>query len=268
MTCFATPDATASDRAVPGLRWMRIVRGVLIALVLMALPAMAAAAEFTLAPTRVHLQPGHASETLVLGNAQDSEIGFEVAVKRWTQGEDGEWVLTPDDGLIVHPLIVTLPASGKTRFRVGTLSPQTDREQAYRIELQQLPAARPAAGATVQLLTRMSIPVFVQPAQIRKDAALARPQVESGAVRVDLVNAGETYLAPQDGRLRLFDAGGRVLLDESLAVGYVLAGATMPLARPLAAGVCARVRRIELRLEADALQASVAVTADARRCGS
>lgn len=228
--------------------------------------AAAHAAQFTLSPTRVHLDRGHATETLVLGNSEDREISFEVEVKRWRQGDDGQWALVPDDTLVVHPLVVTVPAGGKARFRVGTLQPGVAAEEAYRVELQQLPDPEPAQGASVELLTRMSIPVFVQPATHEARVALAHPRVDAGAVRVDLANVGEAYIAPQDSRLRLFDAGGRLLREEPLATEYVLAGAMTPLSRPLAAELCTRVERIELVLAAPALSASVAVPAGARQC--
>lgn len=235
-------------------------------LALVAMLGVAHAAQFSLNPTRVHLNAGHASETLVLGNAEDREISFEVEVKRWRQGDDGQWTLTPDDSLVVHPLVVTVPAGGKTRFRVGTLDPAVIDEQAYRVELQQLPDPRPKQGTAVELLTRMSIPVFVQPAAHEARAQLRSPRLESGAVKVELFNAGEEYIAPQDSRLRLIGAGGRVVKEESLATEYVLAGAALRLSRPLAAGECTRIERIELSLPALGQNASVAVPASSRQC--
>ncbi len=226
----------------------------------------AAAAEFTLNPTRVHLDRARAIETLVLGNGEAQPISFEVEIRRWTQGADGQWTLTPSQDIVVHPLIVTIPAGGKARLRVGTLSPGVAAEQAYRVELQQLPGARPTEGANVTLLTRLSVPVFVQPVQRERRAALSQPRVETGAVRVTLDNPGASYVAPQDATLRVLDAGGRELLSESIAVGYVLTGARLPLARPLAPGLCARAARIELELHEPAGTLAAAIAPGARRC--
>lgn len=250
----------------PGMRHRPGAAAFVAAAMLLSASFGVQAAQFTLNPTRVHLDRAHASETLTLGNAEDREISFEVEAKRWRQQDDGSWQLTPDDSLVVHPLVVTVPAGGKARFRVGTLAASVAEEEAFRVELLQLPDPRPGPGASVELLTRMSIPVFVQPVGGASRVELRHPRVEAGAVRVDLFNAGTGYVAPQDSRLRLFDAAGRLLREESLATGYVLAGAALPLSRPLAGGECARIGRIELVLSEPAQDASVAVPADARRC--
>lgn len=235
-----------------------------LALLALALPATAA--EFNVNPTRVELGPRQAAETLVIGNGEDRPISFEVEVKRWTQGVDGAWQLTPSDELVVHPLLVTVPAQGKARLRVGTLQ-RRDEPRAWRVELQQLPEARAAEGASVQILTRLSIPVFAQPARAVPRPQLQMPEVEAGAVRVRLANVGNTYLPPQDAHLRLLDAAGRVVHETPIAPGYVLAGAQLPLARPLPAGVCSRAARLELRLTMPATTLAAEIPAAARRCG-
>lgn len=234
--------------------------------VLALIAGSAGAAQFTLNPTRVHLDRARAIETLILGNGEARALSFEAEVKRWTQGPDGQWTLTPSRDIVVHPLIVTIPAGGKARLRVGTLSPGVAAEQAYRVELQQLPDARPAEGVNVTLLTRLSMPVFVQPAQRERRATLGGPRVEADALHVTLDNSGASYLPPQDAALRVLDAGGRALLSESIAVGYVLAGARLPLARPLAPGLCARAARIELELHEPSGTLAAAIAPDARRC--
>lgn len=226
------------------------------------------AAEFSLNPTRVHLDRQRASETLVLHNAGDRAVSFETEVHRWQQADNGEWVLEPDDSLILHPLIVTVPAGEQARFRVGTLSPAGQEERAYRVVLQQLPdPGQTTEGAAVALLVRMSIPVFVQPLEQEVALGLERPRLKTEVMQVDLANAGGRYLAPQEGTLRLLDADGSVLQEESVAIGYVLAGARLPLVRPLQPAVCSRVARIELMLATHELELGVPVDQGARQCG-
>lgn len=226
----------------------------------------AGAAEFTLNPTRVHLSRGHTVETLLLGNGEARPLTFEAEVKRWYQGPDGKWRLEPSDDLVVHPLIVTIPAGGKVRLRVGTLSAQTDVERDYRVELQQLPDPKPAEGASITLLTRLSVPVFVQPVKREVRAALVDARVESDAVRVQLGNVGNVYLPPQQAVLRLLDARGAVLREESIETGYVLPNARLPLSRPLPGGLCPRVARVELALRETAKTLAADLAASARRC--
>jgi fimbrial chaperone protein len=235
----------------------------------------AVAAEFSVNPTRVHLDRARAIETVVLGNADTRPLSFEVEVKRWTMAADGGWQLQPSDELVVHPLVFTVQPGEQARLRVGTLSADVDAERAYRIELQQLPGEDADAGIQVELLTRVSVPVFVQPQAAEVQAALADPALTDGSLRAMLANTGARYLPPQQGRLRLLDKGGQPLHETSVQVGYVLAGARLPLTvDAVPAAACARAARIELQLpelpgalpEA-ARTVAAPLPAGARRCG-
>ena len=128
-------------------------------------PRAGLAAQFTLAPTRVHLAAGQVAQTLVLGNEEAREVSFELSFQRWRMDEHAQWLLEPSDDLILHPQIVTVPGNGKAVIRVGTLRTQLAQEQAYRIQMQELPGERDTQGAAVAMLTRISVPVFVQGAK-------------------------------------------------------------------------------------------------------
>jgi P pilus assembly chaperone PapD len=228
----------------------------------------AAAAEFNLNPTRVELDKARSIETLVLGNADARPLSFEVSVKRWTMAADGSWQLQPSDDLVVHPLVFTVQPGAQARLRVGTLDPDTGAERAYRIELQQLPDAKADDGVAVALLTRVSVPVFVQ-----TRAPQARAALEGGSLRADglhlvLANTGDRYLPPQDARLRVLDADGRVLDESSVTTGYVLAGARLPLpVHAVTAAVCARAERVELQLPEAGGTVVAPLPAGDRQCG-
>lgn len=228
------------------------------------------AAQFSLNQTRVHLHAGHAVETLVLTNQEAQAVSFEVEVKRWRQDDQGAWQLVPSDALLVHPLILTVPAGEQARLRIGTLSPGVVDEEAYRVELQQLPGPAAEQAVQVQMLTRLSIPVFLQPPAAKAAPALEVVAIDGDSAQLALRNTGSAYLAPHDAVLRVFDAGGQRLHEARLAVGYTLAGARLRLDAPLPASVCPRAQRVELTLgqatpqESAPLQAPVADSA--RRC--
>lgn len=250
-------------------------RACAVALATAAFAGAAAAAEFSVNPTRVHLDRARAIETVVLGNADTRPLSFEVEVKRWTMAADGSWQLQPSDELVVHPPVFTVPPGEQARLRVGTLSADVDAERAYRIELQQLPGGNADSGVQVELLTRVSVPVFVQAPTDEVQTALADPALADGELRMALANTGARYLPPQQGQLRLLDKGGQSLHETSVQVGYVLSGARLPLtvdAVPTAA--CARAAKIELQLpefpgELPGAARTVAapLPAGARQCG-
>ncbi len=232
----------------------------------------AIAAEFSLNPTRVHLDRSRAIETLVLGNADQRPLSFEASVKRWRMASDGSWQLEPSDEVVVHPLVFTVQPGEQARLRVGTLDPGGSAERAFRIELQQLPSGG-GDGVQVEVLTRLSVPVFVQPptqaaATGTAGAGLAAATLGADGLQLTVANAGAHYLPPQEARLRLLDAGGSTLRELPVTVGYVLAGARLPLpAQAVPAGACARAARVELELPESGATLATALPASPRACG-
>lgn len=229
--------------------------------------AVVGAAQFSLNQTRVHLDARHPVETLVLTNQETRPVSFEVETKRWRQDADGAWQLVPSDALLVHPLILTIPAGGQARLRIGTLAPAVAAEEAYRVELQQLPDAARSEGVEIKMLTRISVPVFLQPRDAQAKAALGATGIDPRGVRFVLANDGTGYFAPQEARLRLKDAHGRPLYEERIALAYALAGARLPVTAAVPAHACTRARRLELILDEASPPLDAPIADSDRRCG-
>lgn len=236
-------------------------------LVLSGVAGIAGAAQFSINPTRVHLHGDHPVETLMLRNEESRPVSFEVEVKRWRQDAEGRWELTPSDGLVVHPLILTLPAGEQARLRIGTLTPAVDSEQDYRVELQELADPTPTDSVQIKMLTRLSLPVFVQPPKAQPAAAVAVTELQSAATQLTVSNHGTAYLPPHDARLRVLDAQGRAVHEDTLAVGYVLPGAQLRVPVKLPAGICARAERVELTLDSSLPPLDASIAPSVRRCG-
>lgn len=229
-------------------------------------PRAGLAAQFTLAPTRVHLAAGQVAQTLVLGNEEAREVSFELSFQRWRMDEHAQWLLEPSDDLILHPQIVTVPGNGKAVIRVGTLRTQLAQEQAYRIQMQELPGERDTQGAAVAMLTRISVPVFVQVAKPELALTLDAAVLARDALTVRLSNTGSRYLSPEDARLIVRDAGGKVLHEDSVGVPYLLVGAHVGLSRPLTAEVCRQADALELVFPEAGLTRTLSLSGSARTC--
>lgn len=230
------------------------------------LPCVATAAQFTLAPTRVHLAPGQVAQTLVLGNEDEREVSFELSYQHWRMDVAGQWLLEDSDDLILHPQIVTVPGNGKAVIRVGTLRANVAQEDAYRIQMQELPGEHNAQGAAVTMLTRLSVPVFVQVAKPLLALELADAALSADAVSVTLRNSGNRYLSPEDAQLIVRDGEGAVLHEDTLGVPYLLVGAQLRLTRPLPATACRSAQVIVLLFAEAKLELSVPVAAGNRQC--
>jgi fimbrial chaperone protein len=244
---------------------MRARVAALAALCTLACLAPAVAAQFSISITRVHLGAKQPIETLVLSNQEARDIAFEVHAKRWTQKADGTWDLVPTQDIVVTPIIVKLPADGDARVRVATLSPNVANEQAYRLELQELPDSPNAPAGEVRMLTMVSLPVFVEPAKATPKLELAVDAIDARHASLVLHNAGNAYAPPDNAVVRVLDQGGRTLHEGKLDTNYVLAGARLPLQADVPAAACARAATVVLTIGKDA-PITAAVPAGQRRC--
>ena len=243
----------------------RRIATVFLALGGIALAGLVSAAQFGLSMTRIHLDASHPVETLAVTNRDADATSFEVHVLRWRQADDGQWQLVPDDGLVVHPLIVTMQPGETARLRVGSLSPSVTEEQAYRIELAELPDKSKQMAGMVRMLARISIPVFVQVKDPKAALGVSVDALQAHDAKLVLRNTGTAYSPPQGGKLRIVDAAGKLLQETDITTPYVLAGAQSPLTSALSGNACARAAKIELALD-NAAPIAVPVAPGARRC--
>jgi fimbrial chaperone protein len=235
------------------------------ALILLVLAGLASAAQFGLSTTRIHLDAAHPVETVTMTNQEAEPLAFEVHVKRWRQDANGEWQLVPDDGLVVHPLILRIDAGKDARLRVGSLSPSVSSEVAYRIELSEVPARAQQKAGTVRMLARISVPVFVQPPNAKAAVAITVDKLDAHSAHLVLRNTGSAYAAPGDATLRVRDAAHKVVHEGKVTTNYILAGAQWPLEAKLPAGACARAATLELQYD-DTAPLVATIAPGARRC--
>jgi len=236
-----------------------------LALASVALAGLVSAADFGLSMTRVHLDAKHPVETIAITNRDAEQVAFEVQVKRWRQDASGAWQLVPDDSLVVHPLIVKIPAGEVARVRIGSLSPSVTEEQAYRVELSELPDRTKQKAGMIRMLARISLPVFVQVAEPKQALSLSVDTLAGRDGTLLLRNSGTGYAAPEEATLRTIDAAGKTLHETHIATPYVLAGAQSPMKVALSGGDCAHAAKIELVMPNTAPLAAT-VAPGARRC--
>lgn len=227
---------------------------------------LASASQFNIAMTRILLNADHPVETEVLTNQEPRDVSFEVHVKRWRQLADGTWDLQPTDALIVHPLIVRMPKDGQARVRVGSLSPSVTAEEAYRLELNELPDRTPAAAGQVRMLTNVSVPVFVQPPNAKSALAMSVADLDGKDIKLVLRNDGTAYAPPAPATLRVLDAGGRKLAESQVTTIYVLAGAQASLQATLPASACAHAASVELTIGEEKQPLLSSIAPSVRRC--
>lgn len=228
-------------------------RGFAVAAAVALVGAIAAsAATYTVTPVRVELRPGERSALLNLRNDSDKELRFQIAPHEWSQSVDGEANLTPTDNLVVFPALLTLAPGTERKVRIGLTKPlSADRESTFRVIFEELPdPPASTSGAQVQIVTKMSIPVFVQPRELRQSAAVENGRLENGVLRFDVKNAGNTFFIVT-GVTVTGRKCGETAFSKNLQGWYVLAGSHREYVVPLTVSEQEKIKSIELQVATD-----------------
>jgi len=190
-------------------------------LIVLAAAGAARAQSLRVMPVNIQLAPGQSATTLTVINEGSTATAIQVRAYAWNQS-DGTDQLTDTDELLASPPLASIAPEETQVVRLVLRRTPKGREATYRILLDQIPAA--AAPGMVQIVMRMSIPVFAEP------ATRAVPHVQFHIER----DAGQAYLVAVNDGLRheairgvvLSASDGSTLKNDSGASPYVLAGAT------------------------------------------
>ena len=199
----------------------RAVRAVRVALALAWMAAawlgMTAAHAFQVRPVRVELSARAPTAQLLVSNPGPHPVLLQAQALHWAQDERGER-LEPDADLIVNPPIFELAPGAQQLVRVGLRRPlPAGRQRTWRLWLSQVALPADGAAGGVQMLVRVSLPVFGE------GDGLGGPEpawrLEPGGRALVLNNGGARHLHVRT--LRLVDEAQAPL---TLGPCYALAG--------------------------------------------
>lgn len=215
-------------------------------------------ATVTVNPVRIHLSDAKRSELVELRNSGREPARFQVQANAWYESADGQMTLSPTRDLLFFPSLLEIQPGETRRIRVASTVRPGPSERSYRLIVDEFPRA-PTPG-TVQVLTRLSIPVFVQPA-----APKAKPRVEAKLERGRLVavvaNAGNVYFKTESVRVVARSASGEVVFEHSFPGWYVLAGGQRRHTVELSGGACATIATLDATARTEVGNASTMSTA-------
>jgi fimbrial chaperone protein len=201
----------------------------------------AEAANFSVNPTQIYLTRTTASALLTLRNDSQETLRFQLTAFAWSQSRSGEMTLEPTGEVVFFPALLTLKPGEERRVRVGTAQQAQATERTYRLFVEELPPLETTAGgAAVRVLTRMGIPIFVQPPDGAPRITLDGLAVHEGRLQFTVANGGSVHAVPSSIVARASDAGGAVLFERSVAGWYVLAGGRRDFEVELPADACGR----------------------------
>ncbi len=221
----------------------------LICLLLVAAGLPAKAATFSVSPIRVELDARHRSAILTFNNSGETPLRMQVRPMLWSMEADGQWKLTPSDDLIVTPELLEVDPGKSVQLRVGSLLDAGTVEASYRLLINELPNLSDKASAArpeIKVLTQVSLPIFVEPANPAPMPVLRSATLQKSLLELGLDNSGNQRLDAQNVKVNLLDAKGQVIEQHQQIANYVLAGATWFLRLNLPANVCARAASVSV----------------------
>jgi fimbrial chaperone protein len=221
------------------------------------------AAVVAVSPVRIHLSDGKRSELLTLTNNGTEPARFQIKAHEWRQGADGEMILKPSNDLVFFPSLFEIAPGKGRRVRIATTRSPGKSEDAYRIIVTELPRNDGQAGF-VRVLTKLNLPVFVQPTIARAKPTL-KTTLKGNHVSVVLENRGNSHLKSTLVRVVGRSESGQILFDESWPGWYVLAHGRRSYSVLVSPDVCGELRSVTavVRTEQDAARSTTEVVPSA-----
>ncbi len=214
----------------------------------------AGATTFTVTPVHVFLSQQTKSVLLTLRNTSDQPLRFQLSVFAWDQDPQGELQLAPTTDIVFFPPLLSLASGEQRRVRIGAVTPPGTAEKTYRLFVEELPApagSPPSAGGEVKVLTRLGIPIFLQPAQPVFGGRIENLVVREGRIAFVLRNTGSVHFVANVMRLSGYDAGGNKMLEGTLEGWYVLAGGLRRFHLAVPKDKCGDLRMVSVEAETE-----------------
>jgi fimbrial chaperone protein len=234
------------------------------------LSARAEASAFTVNPIKITLSGKDKSALLSLQSQSSEELRFKVAVKAWSQSPQGEMQLSDTKDIVVFPALLTLGPKEERKLRIGSTVPPGPSEKTYRVFVEELPGLRAPQAATkseVKVLTKMGIPIFIQPAKPQASGAVQGMAVAKGKLSFTVKNTGNVYFLVQSVKVKAVDGKGGTTFDKSVEGWYLLAGGTRVWELDFPKDVCAKSKSVTFDVQSEETKFSGRTEVAAAACG-
>jgi fimbrial chaperone protein len=229
----------------------------------------AQAGAFRVKPVRLTLKPNARSQILTLHNKSKKPLRFQISAFSWRQSRTGAIQLKPTRDIIFFPALLKIAPGARRIVRVGTVARFGKTEKTYRIFVRELPplikSAKSAKNA-VQVLTRMSIPIFLKAARSVAKARIAKLALGKGKVSLQVKNTGTAYFRMSNVRLLGRGKNGSVLFKRSLKGWYVLAGGVREYRVALPPKICAKLTSLQIKVVATGVKAQATMVVHKGNC--
>ena len=222
----------------------------------LALPAHTVlASSFRVTPIRVDLNSRASSSLMTLTNESQDELRFQISAFEWSQAEGtGEMNLTPTKDIVFFPALLTVKPGEDRKVRVGTTVKSGDVEKTYRIFFEELPpltTPETTTGAEVKIITKLGVPIFVEPAKALVVGEINNASMSAGKLAFDVKNDGNVHFLARSVKVIGLDATGKPVVEKQREGWYVLRGGTRRYDLEFKPEECRAVKTVRITVDTD-----------------
>ena len=193
--------------------------------IIVLLPNGASAGSFSVVPVRVYMQESQPVASLEVTNGAEHAVMIQSDTRSWSQ-LNGKPVLQETSELIVSPPIFELAAGSSQTIRLAIRHDSPlDRERTFRLFLKEVPLSSTISGVGVQINLRLSLPVFLSPANAKSNLQWTILSDCGDGPKLQAYNTGSKH--QQVVKLSLVTSKDKSVVEQLLRSKYVLAGAKM-----------------------------------------
>ena len=237
---------------------------------ILGLASRAEASSFTVNPITVTLSGKDKSALLALQSQTSEEIRFKVLVQEWGQSPQGEMQLKDTKDIVVFPGLLTLAPKEERKLRIGSTVPAGATERSYRVFVEELPplrAPQTASKSEVKVLTKMGVPIFVQPAKPMAAGTVEGMGLAKKKLAFTVKNTGNVHFLLQSVRVKALDSKGAAVFEKDVEGWYVLTGGTRVWEVEIPKDACAKAKAITVSAESAEAKFSGRMEVPAAGCG-
>jgi fimbrial chaperone protein len=185
---------------------------------------VALAGMFQVNPIRIMLSAQNSSALLTVRNDSPERVRFQIGVFEWDETPQGEMLLNPTDDLIFYPNLLAIDPGEERNIRVGSNKSIVDSEKSYRIFVEELPPVEKSNHSGIRILTKMGIPVFIQPTKQSVQGQVVDVKISETEFSFEIRNAGNVHFFPRNISVQGRGRQGEAILTSQLQPWYILPG--------------------------------------------
>lgn len=195
------------------------------------------ALDFSIRPIRIFISNGKTTGIFEIRSLTDKKIALETEVKKWDQDEDGNFILTDTEEMLVVPPYIELEGGQRQLVRVAYLGGfESGKQEFFRLFVRELPKDIKEAGnpekvrTSIQVLLNLSVPIFVTPKGLNPvyKVELVDAQKSEKMITLRLKNIGNGFakiigieLYKDDEKIFSTDASKYILPERSILLKVV-----------------------------------------------